>query len=218
MSKMKLQSIQGGRMALPRRSGAEAICEIAWPTEETRALRCGQDSEGKLLFYMQKHPEREDAAIVITSDRRAILVHDVGLSQVGLHHPRCKPKLLRKVMIQSDPYGTWSHAREVRNSAPQFLAGQGEADLAAVFDDIAQVLRKYIWFRHEDNYLGLAAIVVATYVVGMATTAPYAFLVGAKGTGKTRVLEVLEALCFHGRLTIPTRPAMYRLTEFWLFA
>lgn len=212
---MKLQSIEGGRKGLPRRSGAEAICEIAWPMEETRPLRCGQDSEGKLLFYMQKHPEREDAAIVITSDRRAMLVHDVGLSQFGLHHPRCKPKLLRKVMAQSDPYGTWSHAREVPNSAPQFLAGQGEADLAAVFNDVEQVLRKHIWFRHEDTYLGLAAIVVATYVVGMSSVAPYAFLAGAKGTGKTRILEVIEALAFHGRLTIPTRPAMYRLTEFF---
>ena len=56
---------------------------------------------------------------------------------------------------------------------------------------------------------------ISSYITALATVAPYVFLVGAKGTGKTLILELLEALCFNGRLTIPSRPSMYRMTEFY---
>jgi hypothetical protein len=111
---------------------------LIWPERETRALGLGQDAEGKLLFYLQKDPQRPDAAVLIVSDGRMVTVTDEALSPFELHHPRCGPERLRKLMKESDPYGTWSRGTAIHNSVPRFLEGKGETNLATVFDVTVQ--------------------------------------------------------------------------------
>ena len=212
----KLKSIQGGQSA-PQTDNSDdpIVWEIEWPERETRPLRLGQDAEGGKLLYLQRHPVIEEAAIVVSSDHKIVAAAGHGLRPFGLHPPRCGEKRLKKLMEESDPYGRWSHAASVENSLPKYLSGQGDNQLASLLDDIQNTLQRYLWFRDSRTHLVLSTVILSTYVAALSTVAPYVFLVGAKGTGKTLILELLEAICFNAQLTIPTRPSLYRLTEFY---
>jgi hypothetical protein len=83
-----------------------------------------------------------------------------------------------------------------------------------VIGDVGRFIRCYCVLP-DAAYLPLAVWVIATYIPDSFDAFPYVSLLSpAKRCGKTRVLEVLELLCFKPwRGTSPTCAALFRMME-----
>lgn len=79
--------------------------------------------------------------------------------------------------------------------------------LGEIFEDIKYVLKRYIKLKEE--YYNLVAIwIVGTYCIKNFETYPYLFINAQKGSGKTRLLKLIEALVNNGELLVSMREAV----------
>jgi len=66
-----------------------------------------------------------------------------------------------------------------------------------LYGETKAVLRDFIEFQDEAHYGLIAAWVIASYFHRCFHAFPFLFFYGKKGTGKSRVLDLLERLCFN---------------------
>jgi hypothetical protein len=66
-----------------------------------------------------------------------------------------------------------------------------------IYYQIKDILKIYIELQEETQYGLLAAWIVATYFHRLFHAFPFLFIYGKKQTGKTRLLDLLERLCFN---------------------
>lgn len=66
-----------------------------------------------------------------------------------------------------------------------------------LYNQIKDVLKLYVELQEESQYGLLAAWIIATYFHRLFHAFPFLFIYGKKQTGKTRLLDLLERLCFN---------------------
>jgi hypothetical protein len=99
---------------------------------------------------------------------------------------------------------------------------------SALLKEIIEFIRHHAEVRDEFVYIIMACWVLLTWRFEEFRVVAYLNFLGPKGTGKTRFLEILESLCYRGRLVTSPSPASvfwvvdrYRLTlladnyEYW---
>ncbi len=64
------------------------------------------------------------------------------------------------------------------------------------FEILIERLQERFWLMDKQDYVYLAGFVVGSYFQEMIETAPYIFVGGEKGSGKSRVLEALADMCY----------------------
>lgn len=64
------------------------------------------------------------------------------------------------------------------------------------FEILLERLRERFWLMDKQDYIYLAGFVIGSYFQEMIETAPYIFVGGEKGSGKSRVLEALADMCY----------------------
>ena len=66
-----------------------------------------------------------------------------------------------------------------------------------VYEEIKNILRKYVELTKDEIYGLLSAWIEATYFHQLFYAFPFLFIYGKKGCGKSRLLTILERLCFN---------------------
>lgn len=93
-------------------------------------------------------------------------------------------------------------------------AGRELKNQADLIDWIADFIQKYIRLKDPNHYTFLAVYVVLSYIYKAFQVIPYIKLKGDKGTGKTTVLLVLNALMNNAKFASNITPsALYRAME-----
>ena len=79
--------------------------------------------------------------------------------------------------------------------------------LGETFDKIKEILEKYVKLKKE--YYDLIAVwIIGTYFMPLFNTYPYLFVNAQKGSGKTRLLKLIEVLVKDGELLASMREAV----------
>lgn len=85
--------------------------------------------------------------------------------------------------------------------------------LGETFEQIIQILKTYVKLK-EDYYPVIAVWIIGTYRMDSFHTFPYLFLNAQKGSGKTRLLKLIEVLTNKGILLASMREAvLFRLAD-----
>jgi hypothetical protein len=101
------------------------------------------------------------------------------------------------------PDGTAGTASKARNEN-----GQSQDEGAALLDEVHAMLAKFIVFPSPENLDAVTLWAVHTHALDMFETTPrLALLSPEPGSGKTRVLEILEMLVLRPQLTVNVSPA-----------
>lgn len=66
-----------------------------------------------------------------------------------------------------------------------------------VYEEIKNILKKYVELPKEETYGLLATWIVGTYFYQTFYAFPFLFIYGKKGCGKSRLLTIMERLCFN---------------------
>lgn len=106
-------------------------------------------------------------------------------------------------------------ARWSTGSINAFLSGNAEApDVAALYSDLVKAFRSWCWFPEEHTYHVLALHVLGSYFFELYPAYPYINMNGPRGSGKTTVGRVAEALGFNGHWNINfSEAALFRTIQ-----
>lgn len=97
---------------------------------------------------------------------------------------------------------------------PLWLFAGEPSEPGDLWYDVKGYIYRHVDFPNERLYDVATAWVFVTWIPEAFSTAPYFRLYGAKGTGKTRVLEVFQHLCYRAMLTpSATESALFRLIQ-----
>jgi hypothetical protein len=72
-----------------------------------------------------------------------------------------------------------------------------KTEFTGLYPKVKAVLKQYIELQKDAQYGLLAAWIIATYFHRLFHAFPFLFIYGKKQTGKTRLLDLLERLCFN---------------------
>lgn len=98
-------------------------------------------------------------------------------------------------------------AERIKEEENKIKDNEAKIILGKTFEDIKYVLKKYIKLKEE--YYDLVAVwIIGTYCMKSFETYPYLFINAQKGSGKTRLLKLIEALTKKGELLISMREAV----------
>ncbi|HEY3420617.1 MAG TPA: hypothetical protein VGK23_08710 [Methanomassiliicoccales archaeon] len=102
-----------------------------------------------------------------------------------------------------------------KQSAPWEIAGQPRLeDDPTLLDDLIAFIKGHVWIPDQRYYVVLASWVVDTWIHDYMETSPRLIFYATTRSGKTRALNTLRELSYHGLdLVSPTPAAMYRLIE-----
>ncbi len=94
-----------------------------------------------------------------------------------------------------------------------FDLGAGGVSAQQVYEKLVEYIRTYVFFKDPELYGTLALWTIGTYVFRVFHSYPYIHINAAKGSAKTLLMEVLEAVAFNGRLLVsPRGAALFRDT------
>jgi len=103
--------------------------------------------------------------------------------------------------------------KEIIEKINEVNEDEAKIKIGEIFEDIKIVLKRYIKLR-EDYYDVVAVWVIGTYCMENFSTYPYLFMNAQKGSGKTRMLKLLEVLVNKGILLASMREAvLFRLAD-----
>lgn len=79
-----------------------------------------------------------------------------------------------------------------------FLDGRFDLKpICEIYQKIFALLKKFIYFEKEEHYHLVTAWIIGTFFYILFDCFPYLFFSGYKASGKTKVLSLLEKLCFN---------------------
>ena len=92
---------------------------------------------------------------------------------------------------------------------------EDDPDGAALLDDVESMLRRFLALPGEHCYVGVTLWAAHTHFIGRLETTPrLACLSPEPGSGKTRVLEVLDVLCANPLMALDiSMAAFFRIVE-----
>ena len=134
----------------------------------------------------------------VTSDRKF-------LTNVTLKTHTLQPEPL----FHSGIAGRWSQDRLDR-----WLNGEPGPTFADTLTTLTGVLDSHMEFRHPEEPLVVGCWIVATYFYPLFPAFPRLHLQGEKGSGKSKLLEIVSHTAFNGLLRLnPTPATLFRLID-----
>lgn len=98
-------------------------------------------------------------------------------------------------------------------AAVEFVKGKS-VSLFDCFNKLNEHMKKYIVFEDERVYTILALWVIGTYMYRLFRYFPYIWLNADKGSGKTRVMEVITPLAFNSIIAVNhSEASVFRLVD-----
>ena len=105
-----------------------------------------------------------------------------------------------------------THKRVVEEDE-KWKIDEARIKIGEIFEEIKMVLKRYVKLQ-EEYYDVVAVWVIGTYCMDSFSTYPYLFMNAQKGSGKTRMLKLLEVLVNKGILLASMREAvLFRLAD-----
>lgn len=138
-----------------------------------------------------KNNKLEIVNYLITSERQKILLCEEELISKGFYIERT-PSLLPR----------WSN-----RSIEAFINNETRIGMAEVFNEIYQLVKKYIDFGSNVWAKYLALWIIGSYFHRLFETYPYIHLNGDMESGKTKTLMLTAWLSFNGELTFNSSPS-----------
>ncbi len=84
----------------------------------------------------------------------------------------------------------------------------------SLLDDLITFIKQHVWIPDERYYAVLASWTMNTWIHDEMDTSPRLIFFATTSSGKTRAMNTLKELSYHGMiLDSPTPAVMYRLTE-----
>ncbi|MFA5090866.1 MAG: hypothetical protein WC510_07600 [Candidatus Omnitrophota bacterium] len=138
-----------------------------------------------------KNNKLEIANYLITSERQKVLLCEEEVIKLGFYLER-SPYLL---------------PRWFDKSISDFLNNRAGIGIAEVFNDIYQLVKRYIDFGSDIWAKYISLWIMGTYFHRMFETFPYIHLNGDMESGKTKTLMLTAWLAFNGELTFNSSPS-----------
>lgn len=160
-----------------------------------------QDYRGELMHYGIWLPTGKDGK----EGRMLYLVKsDRSIEDMSDYPAERKPKDTKRWSVDMPtPYNVFA-----------FIHGQVKDDPRILFQDIRQFIKRFMWYPDERTYGLLALWIMESYVFMAFDQVAYLAMIGTKRAGKTRLLEILEMLCFNAALlTSVTDSYVFRSVE-----
>jgi len=160
---------------------------IPSPLAEPRAINWGlaQDMRDNILHYGVWLPTEKGEWLfqLVKSGRRVETGPDVPADRLPKDRAR------------------WSVDKKTPFNVFAFVDGETNDSPHALFIDLRTFLKRFMWYPDDPVYDLLAIWVLQTYVFMVFDQVGYLALVGSKRSGKTRLFELLEMLCFNAVLS-----------------
>ncbi len=108
----------------------------------------------------------------------------------------------------------WSLDKLTPFNVFEFLAGSRKVNPVDLYAEIEAFIRRFMWYGDERLYKLIPLWIMESYVFMVFDEVGYLALVGTKRTGKTRLFEILEMLCFNATMSSSATDAyIYRTVE-----
>jgi len=171
----------------------ESILEELEQSKDFKAINPAQDFfQDKLFYAVQNNSDY----YLLSSDRRIIKFDD--LEENGY--------IIRNGIIPST-------CNFRIKSAAEFIKGKS-VNILDCFNSINSQLQKYIYFDDSRIYNILTIWTIGTYFYRAFRYYPYIWLNADKGSGKTRVMEVLRPLAFNAIMAVnSTEASIFRFVD-----
>jgi hypothetical protein len=141
----------------------------------------------------------KDMLALVTSDRRIIFRHKEVLAKEKVRLRHDIPKVMQR----------WS-----LKSVKDWLDGKVEVDPLDVYVGVRTAFEEYIELEDPEAYDFLVLWSIGTYFFHLFPAYPYIYVGGIKQTGKTKLLNILERICFNAKNSIDlTGSALFRNVE-----
>lgn len=99
-------------------------------------------------------------------------------------------------------------------AAVDFVQGKKKVNLIDCYNKIIAHIQKYVYFEDKGIYTILTLWVIGTYFYKVFRYFPYIWLNADKGSGKTRVMEVIMPLAFNAVLAVNhSEASVFRLVD-----
>jgi hypothetical protein len=126
--------------------------------------------------------------------------------------PEYSIKVLKQPMVYKRFFKIFSTPTYVSTQPTD--ATQPTLQISDCFIQIKQQLDKYIEFSDPTSSTLLAVWIIGTYIYKVFNAYPYISLLGYKGTGKTKVMDVCSFMAFNGTTSVGISPsALFRGTD-----
>jgi len=107
----------------------------------------------------------------------------------------------------TDPVETYSATTFLKGDTPDVATGE-------MYARILDTWKKFVWLKHPEDYHILTAFVMGSYVHRIWMYFPYIWLHGNKASGKSTILEILQAISWQGQRASNISPAaLFRLVD-----
>lgn len=122
------------------------------------------------------------------------------------------PKKVAKEIKESMEKGK-EVVERVKQENEKWKIDEAKVKIGELFDEIKLILKRYVGLKKE--YYDIVAVwILGTYCMENFSTYPYLFMNAQKGSGKTRLLKLLEVLVNKGILLASMREAvLFRLAD-----
>ncbi len=161
-------------------------------------LNLAQDLRGDIFHYL-----------IYVSTNKGTFVPRLVTSERQLLEP---PEELRDKLPKDT--ARWSLDRTTPYNLFEFLAGGRQVDPCQLFRELEGFVRRFMWYGDDRLYKLIPLWMMETYLFMIFDEVGYLALVGTKRTGKTRLFEILEMLCFNAIMSASSTDAyIYRTVE-----
>lgn len=147
--------------------------------------------EGRMMFTFYGG----DTPFLVTSSKKIIKYDDVESYQIKIRNDN-----LPMSMMSSQ-------------TAVEFVRGK-QVDILSCLQQLIAHIKKYVILQDEKLYTFLALWTMGTYMYRLFRYYPYIWINADKGSGKTRVMEVICPLTFNGMIsTNQTQATIFRSVD-----
>ena len=150
----------------------------------------------------------------------------------GVHYKLEKPGLYEcqkcGAIITSNPekpvYCTQCHRNSIfKEITPQPIIGywgdipfKETVDLTTLYDDINKLLKNTVVLKEENEYMAMTLAIIGSWKIECFTSYPYLLYMGTIESGKTRALDLIRLLGYHGMSAgAISLPALARIIELY---
>ncbi|MCM1565129.1 MAG: DUF3631 domain-containing protein [Dehalobacter sp. 4CP] len=163
-------------------------------TQQTLVINPSQDYCNNNLVYTFTN---DDLYYLVGSDKKVIKYSD--LKDKG-------------IKLRNNNVPAMCNFRAV--SAVNFIKGENSINILECFNNIISHMKKYVVFEDNRIFTILTLWVIGTYFYKIFRYYPYIWLNADKGSGKTRVMEVILPLAFNAVMAVNhSEASVFRLVD-----
>jgi len=165
--------------------------------EERPKIHTGQyfDMEDQKLYYAW-YNSKKNAFVVLSEDGVRVGLYDADIGDWG----KVPEEIVRVEGAKIKPPKRVENLilPKVKEWSMKGLPENRDLTLSRFYDEIYQLLKKYIYFSDEREYSLVALWITGTYMRQVFIWYPYLVLYGLRNVGKSTTLSFLSKTCFQG--------------------